>query len=85
MKKSKSTYYYEFWEGYCAGATTKYFCEKLGKPTTGSIKGSGWGRTPKAARRAAQRSQVIQGNVAIECVPGHEKLFKNGKLIRESH
>ena len=84
MNTSKNSYYYEFHEGYCAGAATSHFCKEAGKPTSGAITGKGWGPTPNAAKRAARAGKVISGNVDIEWVLHHERLFKNGKLIKES-
>lgn len=84
MRNSKTTYFFRFHEGYCAGVTTRYYCTKAGKPTEGNIIGSGWGATPKAARKAAKRSQKIFGNVNIEYVYNHTELYKNGKLIKET-
>lgn len=84
MKSSKSTYRYEFNNGFCAGNMTHYFCEQQGLPTSGSEHGIGWGATPKKAKESAKRNKKVSGNVDIEWVVSHCRLWKNGNLVSET-
>ena len=81
---SKFTYFYEFLEGFCAGAVTSRLCAEQGLPTCGNITGKGWGATPNQAKKMAKLNSKSSGNVNLEWVYEASKLFKNGKLIEKT-
>lgn len=84
MKSSKSTFRFEINNGYSAGNMTAYFCKEQGLETAGSERGIGWGATPAQARKRAMANLKVSGNVNVEWVLGHERLWKNGELISET-